>query len=141
LVDAALKLGDRELQLRMEPLRFAEPDPAFEQARARLADIRSALVLDTESERLLRDMSVMTRQYDSYLIALRHWQDLTEQAKAAMAAGMGAPPITGQKEALEQLQKLGEQLAMFVNNVIDSARATLAELEQPIGSGRPLCRS
>jgi hypothetical protein len=62
----------------------------------------------------------------------RHWQDLTESAKAAMAAGMGAPPVTGQRDAFEQVQERGKELAASVRKVIDSARATLAVIEQPI---------
>jgi len=49
------------------------------------------LVLDTESEHVLRRLAELIRDYDTYLIALRHWHDLTESTKAAMAAGMAVP--------------------------------------------------
>ncbi len=135
LIDAAMKLGDRALQLRMEPDRFVDPDPAFDQARTRLSDLRPALLLDTESERLLRAMAELTRQYDVYLIALRQWRDLTDLAKAAVEAGPGASAPPGQQilAALQQAQDQGESLANSVQELIDSARETLEGIERPIG--------
>ena len=38
----------------MKPRRFADPAPAVDQARDRLNDLRPVLLLDTQSERLLR---------------------------------------------------------------------------------------
>ena len=132
LLDAALRLGDREIALRMNPARFTDPDPGLEQARTRLVDLRPVLLLDTESESLLRDVGELTRDDDTYLIALRHWQDQTEMTKASIAAGMGPPPVNGSMEAFGQVQERGDALAASIRKVIDSARAMLAEIERPI---------
>jgi hypothetical protein len=132
LTDAALKLGDREFELRMDPLRFTDPDPAFEQARKRLSEVRSVLVLDAESERLLRSLVDLMREYDAYLLALDNWKTQTELAKAAIVAGPGMPPPSGAQEAFHSAQERADRLRISMNEVIDSARETLDAIEQPI---------
>src|SRR5215472_17306217 len=111
VTDAALKFGDREFDLRMNPRRFADPAPVVDQARERLNDLRPVLLLDTESERLLRAMADLARQYDTHLIALRRWQGLTEATTAAIKTGPGMPAATGRQEAFQQAQKRGDSLA------------------------------
>ena len=132
VTDAALKFGDREFDLRMNPRRFADPAPVVDQARERLHDLRPVLLLDTESERLFRAMADLERVYDTYLIALRRWQGLTETTTAAMTIGPGTPAATGQQEAFQQAHKRGDRLAKSVQEVIDSAREALDAIEQPI---------
>ena len=132
VTDAALKFGDREFDLRMKPRHFADPAPAVDQARERLNDLRPVLLLDTQSERLLRAIADLLREYDTYLIALRRWQGLTETTTAAMTTGPGTPAATGQQEAFQQAHKRGDRLAKSVQEVIDSAREALDAIEQPI---------
>lgn len=132
VTDAALKFGDREFDLRMNPRRFADPTPAVDQARERLNDLRPVLLLDTESERLFRAIADLEREYDTYLIALRRWQGLTETTTAAMTTGPGTPAATGQQEAFQQAHKRGDRLAKSVQELIDSAREALDAIEQPI---------
>ena len=107
----------------------------FDEARTPLNELRPALLLDTESERLLRAMAELTRQYDVYLIALRQWRDLTDLAKAAVEAGPGASAPPGKQilAALQQAQDQGESLANSVQELLDSARETLEGIERPIG--------
>jgi len=97
LTDAALKLGDRELELRMSPHRFADPATIVDQARTRLAELRPELILDTESERLLRAMADAIQQYDAYIMALGHWKMLADAASASAAAGPSVPPPAVEK--------------------------------------------
>ncbi len=132
VTDAALKFGDREFDLRMNPRRFADPAPGVEQARERLNDLRPGLVLETKSERLLRAMADLARQYDTYLIALRRWQGQTETTTAATRTGPGMPAATSQQEAFQQAKKRGDSLARSVQEVIESAREALGAIEQPI---------
>ncbi len=132
VTDAALKLGDREYELRMAPNRLFEPAPVVDEARKRLDELRAELVLDIESERLLRAISDVLQQHDVYVIALRHWKDLADAAEAAAEAGPGVPPVTGSREAFEEARNKGDLLAKSVQEVIDSARDTLAHLEQAI---------
>jgi len=132
VTDAALKFGDREFDLRMNPRRLADPAPDVDQARERLNDLRPVLLLDTKSERLLRAMADLARQYDTYLIALRRWQGLSEPTTAAIKTGPGLPAVTGQQEAFQQAQKRGDSLARSVQGVIESAREALHAIEQPI---------
>ena len=132
VTDAALKFGDREFDLRMNPRRFADPAPGVEQARERLNDLRPVLVLETKSERLLRAMADLARQYDTYLIALRRWQGQTETTTAATRTGPGMPAATSQQEAFQQAKKRGDSLARSVQEVIESAREALGAIEQPI---------
>jgi len=127
-----LKFADREFDLRMNPRRFADPAPGVDQARERLNDLRPVLLLDTKSERLLRAMADLARQYDTHLIALRRWQGLTEATTAAIKTGPGMPAATGRQEAFQQAQKRGDSLARSVQEVIESAREALAASEQPI---------
>lgn len=132
VTDAALKFGDREFDLRMNPRRFADPAPGLDQARERLNDLRPVLLLDTKSERLLRAMADLPRQYDTYLIALRRWQGLSEATPAAIKTGPGMPAVTGQQDAFQQAQRRGDSLARSVQEVIESAREALDTIEQPI---------
>src|SRR5215471_19977373 len=125
VTDAALKFGDRGFDLRMKPRRFADPAPVVDQARERLNDLRTVLLLDTQAERLLRAIADLMREYDTYLIALRRWQGLTETTTAAITKGPGPPAATGQQEAFQQAHKRGDRLAKSVQEVIDSAREAL----------------
>lgn len=125
-----MKFGDRGFDLRMKPRRFADPAPAVDQARERLNDLRPVLLLDTQSERLLGAIADLLREYDTYLIALRRWQGLTETTTAT--TGPWTPAATGQQEAFQQAQKRGDSLARSVQEVIDSAREALDAIEQPI---------
>jgi len=139
VIDAALKFGDREFDLRMRPRRFADPAPAVDQARKRLNDLRPVLILDTESERLLRAVADLVREYDTYVITLRRWQGLTETTRPPMTTGPETPSVTGDQEALQQAQKRGDSLAKWVQVI--AAEHPHIEVALDHAVARRLCES
>ncbi len=103
-----------------------------DQARKHIAELRSELVLDAESDRLLLAMTDVLQQCDVYVIALDQSKTLADAARAAAEAGPALPPVMGSREAYEKATKRGDVLFKAIREVIDSARETLSSVEQPI---------
>src|SRR5690242_7811624 len=76
MVEMALRLGERTNRLRLWPDQFDKPDPWLDAAVDKIFDLRALIVLDAETEPLMRAVDDASLAYRQFLLAIEARKDM-----------------------------------------------------------------
>ena len=114
LADLMLNLGARVEGLQLHPARYRDSGPGFFDAMDLIAPLRASIVLDAETEPLLRQVKEAETQYREFLADLETWQ--------TARPGVQRPDVPS-------IHEKGSALLELTKRILTEARQTLEKTE------------
>lgn len=120
LAEVVLRFED-DMALRSDPDNYGETHQGLNEAYRKLIEVRATIVLDAETEPLLRHVNDIVAEHQRFLLALGNWKTTHDSGQPGLA-----------EQAAQEVERSGQRVQDLMVAIVDEARGTLAKAEAPL---------